>query len=404
MAKIKITPEAIERLAKDAVRKSRTVFAFDCTLPGFGLRATSKGTVAFIAQGRTLGRTTIGLSDAMEIEEARAQAIVLLNKTPSNAQNLKTLIPAFIHDTKDDSRYRKEQATALQGTILPMIGGSRLVNSITEQDIRQLISTLPRGSRYNYWMHIRAFLKWCKQKGAVTENVLRDAEAPEHVPPRERRLYENEVRALWLATDDQSCPYQVAYRVALLTGLRIQSEVASLRWTDFEERENGETWCNIPGVRVTGEKTKNRRAHSFYVTPTMQVCFDAMKRRNLYLGWNTPFVFASLGGALPISDRGVGNWSRKKAQLMKRMADQLTDPLEHFWIHDMRRTVGWFMADMDVRDEVIDTILGHAQGKIRRTYLTNSLDKQTKVALQHWEKRLLRIARPKQGTASNDSL
>jgi integrase len=117
-----------------------------------------------------------------------------------------------------------------------------------------------------------------------------------------------------------------------------------------------------------------------------------MRERNKAMGWqDSPFIFATFIGTKAIGEPNVGNWSRKARQLSEHMVDYLNDPLEHFRIHDLRRTVGWFMADEDVRDEVIDTVLGHTQGKIRRTYLTNSLDKQTKVALLTWNDRLDRI-------------
>ena len=391
MNRIKLTPATIERLRAEAQKKSTTMFKWDVSLPGFGIRATSKGTVAFVAQHKSIGRRTIGLCDVLSIEQARAQAIDLLNRTPDQPLKLSEAVPLFLNNVRDGSRYRAEQADTWNNHIIRKLGPSKLAHSISKGDCMRYIDSLSKGSRYNHFQHIQAFLTWAKGRDIVAENALRDVTPPERSTPRERRLYEKEVRALWHSTDDETCPYQMAYRVALLTGLRIQSEAASLRWTDFEDRKvNGskltELWCHIPGAR-----TKNKRAHSFFVTPLTKACFDAMLSRNKRLSLNSPFVFACFGGSLPISDRGKGNWSRKKKQLVERMVNHLAEPLESFWVHDFRRTAGWFLADEDVGEEVIHTIHGHTRSKISRTYQTHKLEKKCKLALLQWEARLQQI-------------
>ena len=109
---------------------------------------------------------------------------------------------------------------------------------------------------------LSGFFSWLIREGIVEANpVLATNEAIEG-PPRTRVVTDDELAAIWNATEN-SDPYGAIVRLLVLTGCR-REEIAALRWSevDFDKAL----------VTLPGERTKNRREHLIPLAPSRPRC------------------------------------------------------------------------------------------------------------------------------------
>jgi integrase len=200
-----------------------------------------------------------------------------------------------------------------------------------------------------YFAYLRAFFSWAKPLcPGMDQHPMIDLKRPKKKEtPRDRALTIDEVVALWTALP-ASGEFQGIVRALILTGAR-RSEVAGMEWGEVDLKAR--TW------RLPASKAKEAKKKEIPLSPALHAIIKAQPKRE-----GSRFVFSTVNG------REFKNWTLHRNKLSA--ADEMAE-VEHFTLHDLRRTVStimngdlnaWLPKGVSVRSEVIEEILGHAAG------------------------------------------
>ena len=200
----------------------------------------------------------------------------------------------------------------------------------------------------------------------------RDRENPaERIDPfkessRERRLERDEAPGIIEGIEAESNPYmRGAFWLLLLTGAR-RTEVLSARWEhiDLEAQE----WT-IP-------ETKSDRTHTLPLVPTAVDVLESLPRQK-----GNPHVFCGRkdGQHLVNIDKA---WRR-----IKKRAD-----VDGLRVHDLRRTVASWLADLGHSEYIIKRVLNHSVPDITGVYARVGFDPIRDALTQYAEQLLSLVA------------
>ena len=149
-------------------------------------------------------------------------------------------------------------------------------------------------------------------------------------------MTDDEVRALWDATERLGYPYGDLYKLLLLTGVRLR-EAANAKWSEI----TGDTW-NIPP-----ERFKSDAVHIVPLSGAAQALLAELPRKGDFLFTHT--------GTSP-----VNSFSKSKARLDAIMG------ASDWRVHDLRRVVRSHLAALRVPDHVAEMCLGHGRRGLQR--------------------------------------
>lgn len=188
--------------------------------------------------------------------------------------------------------------------------------------------------------------------------------------PRERHLKLPELRELWQAMDAQrdgaeglaatatlSLPVTNAIKLLILTGAR-RAEVAAMRWSEVKR----DTWA------IPAERTKQRREHKVHLSPLAREILA--EQRKLCAG--EEYVFESQRD--PAKPLHYDSITQAVARLQGRARkvhneDAPLYHLEHFTVHDLRRTVATLWTETFLADPLlVDAMLAHVPPRLVGTY------------------------------------
>jgi integrase len=221
---------------------------------------------------------------------------------------------------------------------------------------------------HRLFAHLRALFNWARERGTVEASpcdMIRPGKLTGSLEPRQRTLTDAEVRAFWIATGTIPYPHGPLHRLVLLTGARLR-EVADARWTEFDLTEK--VW-NVPP-----ERNKSRANHIVPLSDETLALIAALPRYRY-----CPFLFTA------DERNAVRNMHTPKAKIDAGMAKVLGRKLTPWVVHDLRRVVRSRLAEMGIREEVAERVLGHgAKDKIVRTYNTYNYLPEVRDALQRW--------------------
>ncbi len=205
------------------------------------------------------------------------------------------------------------------------------------------------------------------QRGYADTNPALLVDRPAKETPKERRLSEEEIEAVWSALNDEQPVTAAMYRVLLLTAQR-PGEVRTMRWVDIEG-----AWWTIPAA-----DTKSARASR---VPLSELAMESILRLEDTTGHNE-FVFES-----PVNPgRPIGRLTRATSRLRQRSGTRDWTP------HDFRRTAATHMARLGVEPPIISRILNHADHSITAIYNRHAYDDEKRAALELWGERVRGIA------------
>src|SRR5262249_29148016 len=109
----------------------------------------------------------------------------------------------------------------------------------------------------------------------------------------------------------------------------------------------GRKW-SIPSMR-----TKNSLSHEVPLSdPALAILKQATKRERIA---DRDLIFGETG-------RGFSGWSKARAALEKRLAEQTKKKVAEWRLHDLRRTVATRMAELGVQPHIIEAVLNHISG------------------------------------------
>lgn len=393
---------------------------------GLGLRVYESGRKTFVVTYRDAGGAkrlaTIGDYGVFTLDQARDAAREMLRIAESGADALKVrrarkAAPTF-RDLIDAYKQRhvptKKSGAEDVRKITKYLGAweSRKLDSISREDVRVLVSqvmtsprergakgatkagrpkaALPDGPKPYEANRLLALLSKMFALAELWELVPAGHPNPcKGVPKakeqkRDRWVEPTELPALAKAIDAEADPYaHAALWLYLLTGCR-KSELLSAKWADV----------NTARAVLRLSDTKAGRPHEVPLVPAALAIFEALPREE-----GNPFVFPGRrdGNATDQDPRHMesirGPWDR--ARTAAGVADVR--------LHDLRRTVGSWLATAGNSLHLIGKILNHSNVSTTQVYARLGKD-TARTAMEAYVTDLLGVAGklPKAPRATKD--
>ena len=265
------------------------------------------------------------------------------------------------------------------------------ISSITKRDIIDVLDNIKdeasAGMAERVRLYASAMFNWAASEDIIDVPPTYALKAQAKIQSRERVLSDDEVRAVWKACGEYrrgESSYGPFIRMLIITGQR-RSEIAAMC------RQN----IDLDKVRYTipAERNKSGRSHDVPLsTQALRIIkprldencahlFPASRAR--FVDINTPDMI--------LLDKPMSGWGKMKKQL-----DEMSGVTD--WrLHDIRRTVGTNLAELEVPRLTISRILNHKEGGVTSIYDRHSYFKEKLAALELWGRRLDQILTPDGG-------
>jgi integrase len=340
-------------------RPNRYAFP-DPELTGHYVRVQPSGAKAFVAVARDpAGKqvwTTIGATDITPIVEARELARTVIRRVRAGQPAVEPAAakPDTFADVAANWLKRHVEANALRTRpeierhltryVLPL-WGEREMAAIRRRDVAELLDRVQdeHGARQAdaVLTTVRSLAHWYGSRN------------DEYIPPftrgmkrapgraRSRILDDDEIRALWKATEGEG-RYNAIVRLALLSGQR-QAKIAGMKWSDV----------SLDGTWTVPTDAREKGTGGELVLPP--VALDII-RAQPRIGAN-PYVFPARDG------KCFNSFPVEAVALIARMP-----PMAAWVFHDLRRTARSLLSRAGVRPDIAERVLGHVQGGVLAIY------------------------------------
>lgn len=420
MATLKLTKTSVEALSPEA----KDIYGWDTLLGRFGVRVTPAGSRIYLVQYRSKAvageppktrRITIGQhGKPWTVDQARAEAKRLLAQVDlagdpfADREAERSAKRAAIDAAEEEARRaearqrdsfkavaqryidlkakrnRSWQETERLITHGPMADwGDRHISDIRRADVADLIDGItkrsPAVARATF-AAIRPLFAWCMERDLISTSPCEGFRAPPRPKARERVLTDDELRLAWHGSDRLSGLFGPLVKLLILTGQR-RAEVAGMTWAELDLETA--VW------RMTGDRTKNGRAHEVDLSEQALAVIEDIPRTGA-------FLFPARG------EGAARGFSATKRQLNRRVREVNEDAAEDAvdatelgelpdattWrLHDLRRTAATGMAALGVAPHVVERVLNHvsgSQGGLVGVYQRHEYRTERKAALSAW--------------------
>lgn len=366
MPTIALTDITIRHLKPVAGKR---VTYLDKTIKGFGIRITENGQMSYVlTYGPNRNRVKLGEVGILKLAEARTKARTILAERqlgqyrPKGHATYETALESFL----EASRAKNRPRTVKDYTrLLTSYGfGAEKLADITPATIVKKLKPLDDrpGERAHVVAALRIFFGQCVRKSLLDRSPMERIEHAPKAPPRSRVLTDDELAAVWQATDGM---FGTIVRLCILLGQR-RSEIAKLR----------AEYVGDGVITLPASLTKNKREHVFPYGPmTAAILAKLPKQGYLFPARKTW--------------RGPGTvycaWNKDKPRLDK------ASETSGWVIHDLRRTLvsGW--AALGIRLEVTEKYINHISGThggIVGVYQRHTFMPEMREAVEKWENHL----------------
>ncbi len=376
-----LTKRSIDALRYDNKGKPVQII-WDGSLKGFGARVYPSGAKAFLIDYRTehgtKKRLTIGRYPAVTVEQARKKTMSLLaavnngeDPAEDRRQKRNALLVRELADTYIDRHAKRRKRTwaederRLKKYVRPAFGSKSIVE-VTRADVSRLHDKIGHTAKVeaNRVLALVSVMftlaeEWGFLPGGHVNPAKRVKPFAEH--SRDRWVTHAEFPRLWSAIQSEESPYARAFFVlALLLGCR-RSELLQAKWknVDLTRRE-----LRLPNTKAGNTHTlplSERAAGVLFGLPQM-------------LG--NPHVFpSSVQPKAPMRDV-KRQWRRIRKEA----------GLEDVRLHDLRRTVGSWLATSGASLPLIGKVLNHADASTTAIYARLAEDAARSALDQHAER------------------
>jgi len=397
-----ITVRTIQSIKPDS---KRDIYVWDTRLKGFGLRTTPKGAQSFVFQYRVDGgparRKTIGpvgspwtpLTARKEAERLLIQVYQGIDPVEAKreAKRRKEALNFRAYCEKFTTLYLKENwrgtwkaaNCTLNNVVIPR-WGDRPVNEITRSDIVKVMDDYSDRPARRKDIHsvLRKLFNWAVDRQDIEVSPLAGMKAPKAVPARRRVLNDEELVALWKASEQAGWPWGPYVRMLILTMQRRQ-EVAEMDWSEIDLV--GRKWT-LPAARA-----KNDEEHIIPLTNLAVLDLERLSPKRSGLIFTTT-------GTTPVSGFFKGKASLHDNMIAYMKARRITtggdpDPVEipNWRLHDIRRTGATNLQSLGVPVEVTEAVLNHISGTragVAGIYNRYKYDAEKRTALDAWDAKL----------------
>lgn len=314
---------------------------FDDSTPAFAIRVGKNRKTWFVIRGRERERTNIGQYPAVSLADARKEAKKLLTEAP--AKHSKMTFAAAYEEFKEaikakKPRTQRDYKRVIDKYLSPKLGKKKL-SELEYEDFTAITDKLAPSEKSHTLAVARTFLRWCVKppRRYIPHSPL---EGVLIVPgkARKRILKPTELKKVWDAATVVGYPYGTIVHLLILTGQR-KSEIANLRrtWVDQKHRT----------ITLPEWVCKNSREHTFPYGDMVAAELETIPRLN-----STDLLFPSIAS----DERPISGWSKYKKRL--------GDGVPAWRLHDLRRTFGTTLAEMEVEPHIVERLLNHSMGAI----------------------------------------
>lgn len=364
----RLTPSSVASFRFNSGGPARQI-RFDGQLGGFGVRAYRSGRKAYVLQyGPPKKRRLMVIgpcTDGRDVKQARARAHALLReyaaagadplgeKRKAEAGTVVAVVEGYI--VARQPKWASGEAKAARGRLRlhigPAIGDVRLEN-LTRREVREMharaTQTVPTEANRSLQL-LRAAINWALSEGGWRAADLHEGENPatrvqlNHEKHRREWIRRDEMPALLAAIDAEDNPWVRAFfRMLLYTGAR-KSELLNLHWADVDLKRGSLTFRN----------TKNREDHE---VPLHDAAVELLKSVPRMVG--NRYVFCGNLRHRPLINVDKP-WHRitERAGIERRVT-----------MHDLRRTVGSWLASEGYSTQQIGKLLNHKSAITAKVY------------------------------------
>lgn len=397
-----ITLRTIQSVTPDP---HRDIYVWDPRLKGFGLRITPRGAQSFVFQYRVDGgparRKTIGpVGSPWTPATARKEAERLLvqvyqgidpveakreAKRKKETLNFRTYSERFVElYLKPNWRGTWGSANCTINNVFIPRWGNRPVHEITRADIVKVLDEYSDRPARRKEIHslLRKLFNWATDRQDIDVSPLAGMKAPKAVPSRRRVLSDEEIVALWRATENSGWPWGPFVRMLILTMQRRQ-EVAEMDWSEIDL--DARRWT------LPADRAKNDQEH---VIPLTSLALAELQ----LLGPKRKGLVFTTTGTTPVSGFFKGRAALHKdmiAYLKAKQIEEGGDPgdvdVPNWRLHDIRRTGATHLQSLRVPVEVTESVLNHISGTragVAGIYNRYRYDDEKRTALDAWDAKL----------------
>jgi len=341
---------------------NRRDIRWDNRLPGFGVRLYPTGKKSFVLSYRCQGRKrlmVLGPYGVLTLDQAREKARQALldsidGKDPLESkqravegETVADLCAAYIErHAKLHKKSWKDDERSIRKYILPQWSGMK-ARELKRSDVAWLHRNI--GDKHPYAANrllelLSKMFELARIWGVIEETAVNPARGIQRFKEKSRDRYvtHEELPRLMQAIDKDSNVYaRYALWLYLLTGLR-KSELLARKWSDID-------W-NREEIRI--KETKNGRPHYL---PLSSAALQVLKQIPRQQG--SPYLFpGAIAGRHMINIDKAWRRIRKAANV------------EDVRLHDLRRTVGSWLAQGGNSLHLIGKVLNHKTTKTTEVY------------------------------------
>jgi len=389
---MKLTKAILDK-AKHPGKNGSTHILWDDDVSGLGLRVYPNGRKTFVIGYRIHRRwrvITLGKYGLLTLDQARKMAReklfqVLQGKDPAEdtarsqqGTTVKDLALDYLErHAKPHKRSWRPDEKRIHRAVLPSLG-KRSVASITRHDVMSVHEKIGKSAPYEanrVLALLSTMFEFARRMGYVPDNFPN--------PTRGVKKYKEQKRDRWVKPEEMprlaeainnepNIYIRAALWLYILTGVR-KSELLQAKWEDVDV---GRCELRLP-------ITKANRTH--YV-PLSKPAIEIMKEIPPLQG--NPYVFPGSNG------KPIVNVSKAWGRIRKEAG------LEDVRLHDLRRTVGSWLATSGHSLQLIGKVLNHSSSSTTEIYAHLADDPIKKAMEEHGEK-VLNIVRLREHAEGN---
>jgi integrase len=379
-----------KRLTEEGVRKlkptpDKQIDYFDQGLPGLVLRVSYGGAKTWRALyyvNRKPRTHKLGRYPILKLDKAREKARAFLEDPQAALARAAT---GSFKDIAEDFMRRHVEANALRSKaeierclnkyILPQWKDRQFVE-LRRGDVTTLLDDIedengPRQADLVLAI-VRKMMNWYAARvDDYASPIVRGMQRTKPAERRRKRILDNdEIRALWKATDDTGT-FGAIVKVLLLTGQR-RRKVAAMRRGDIVDGE----W------RINSTDREKGHAGALRLPQMVLEIIEAQPSID-----GNDYVFAVGGG-----EGHFNSFSQRKEEI-----DKLLPDVPAWTIHDLRRTARSLMARAGVRPDIAERVLGHAIAGVEGVYDRHEYSEEKADALKRLAALIGTILNPPEG-------
>jgi integrase len=384
MPKLRLTDNVVQRIQPPADGKQ--VDYRDTVMPGLILRVNYGGAKVWRAlhylkridaDGKHITIPTtfkLGKYPVLSLKDARQKAQQFLADpdkamTKAEAGTFKDVAQNFVkrHVEANKLRSKGDIVRCLEKYVFPH-WGNRPFREIRRGDVANLLDHIEdnHGRRMADVVlgMIRSLMNWYTTRDDdYVSPIVKGMKRSNGNGGRARILTDDEIRALWDVC--KGAGMFGAYVLTLLLTLQRRSKVATMQWSDVVDG----TWT----IRSDDPREKNHAG----VLKLPKILIEILQLQGQLRIADNPYVFPGK----PRGRRTPGPAPLRSFAENKKVLDSKLPDMDHWTLHDLRRTARSLMSRAGVSSEHAERVLGHSIRGVEGIYNRHTFEQEKAEAL-----------------------